>query len=516
MITLGLHDLTLEEIYQILFHKAEIEIHPEALQRVNNCHSFLAEFSKDKVIYGINTGLGSMAPYKIEKENQTQLQYNAIRGHSSGCGDPLPDKFAKAAMLSRLNTQLRAYSGIHPEVIELLTLLINKNISAVIPEHGGVGASGDLVQLAHLAQALIGEGEVWYQGKITPTAEVFAAENIKPISMHIREGLSLINGTSVMTGIGVINQMNAYNLLNWSVFASCMINEIVGSYDDHFSHELNVVKRHKGQEVIAGYMRNILSGSQLIRKRQEYLYGRVFKEDILTDKVQEYYSLRCVPQILGPIYDTLVNSEEILIHEFNSVNDNPIVDVENENIFHGGNFHGDYVSLEMDKVKIIMTRLSMLAERQLNYLLNPKLNGLLPPFVNLGTLGLNFGMQGIQFTATSSVAENQTLSFPNYVHSISCNNDNQDIVSMGTNSALITKRVISNTYDIVAIELITLIQAIDYLNYQDRMSGYTRYIYDKLREILPAFKEDASRSKDIKRIRKFMQNYRLRPEVTLP
>ncbi len=516
MITLGSHDLTLEEIYQILFHKAEIEIHPEALQRVGNCHNFLAEFSKDKVIYGINTGLGPMAPYKIEEENQTQLQYNAIRSHSSGCGDPLPDKFAKAAMLSRLNTQLRAYSGIHPEVIELLTLLINRNISAVIPEHGGVGASGDLVQLAHLAQTLIGEGEVWYQGKITPTAEVFAAENIKPISIHVREGLSLINGTSVMTGIGVINQMNAYNLLNWSVFASSMINEIVGSYDDHFSHELNVVKRHKGQEVIAGYMRNILNGSQLIRKRQEYLYGRVFKEDILTDKVQEYYSLRCVPQILGPIYDTLVNSEEILINEFNSVNDNPIVDVENENIFHGGNFHGDYVSLEMDKIKIVMTKLSMLAERQLNYLLNPRLNGLLPPFVNLGTLGLNFGMQGIQFTATSSVAENQTLSFPNYVHSISCNNDNQDIVSMGTNSALITKRVISNTYDIVAIELITLIQAIDYLQYQNKMSGYTRCIYDKLREILPAFKEDASRSKDIKRIRKFMQNYRLRPEITLP
>jgi len=516
MITLGSHDLTLEEIYRILFHKEEISLSNESLERVGNCHNFLSEFSKDKVIYGINTGLGPMAPYKIEPENQAQLQYNAIRSHCSGCGDMLPDKFSRAAMLSRLNTQLRGYSGIHPEVVELLTLLINKNISAVIPEHGGVGASGDLVQLAHLALTLIGEGEVWYKGKITPTAEVFAAENIKPISIHIREGLSLINGTSVMTGIGVINQMNAYNLLNWSVFASCVINEIVGSFDDHYSKELNMVKHHRGQEVIAGYMRNILTDSKLIRKRHEHLYGREFKEDILADKVQEYYSLRCVPQILGPIYDTLINSEEILIKEFNSVNDNPIIDVENENIFHGGNFHGDYVSLEMDKIKTVVTRLSMLAERQLNYLLNPRLNDLLPPFVNLGTLGLNFGMQGVQFTATSSVAENQTLSFPNYVHSISCNNDNQDIVSMGTNSALITKRVISNTYDVVAIELITLIQAIDYLKYQDKLSGYTGFIYNKLRELVPAFTEDTTKSKDIRAIRKFMQNYRLRPEISLP
>lgn len=516
MITLGSHDLTLEEIYRIVFHKEEINVSDESLKKVSDCHDFLKEFSEDKVIYGINTGLGPMAPYKIEKENRQKLQYNAIRSHCSGCGEPLPDKYAKAAMLSRLNTQLRGYSGIHPEVIELLTLLINRNISPVIPEHGGVGASGDLVQLAHLALMLIGEGDVWYKGKIMPTHEVFAAEKIKPVSMHIREGLSLINGTSVMTGIGVINLMNAYNLMNWSVFASCLINEIVCSFDDHYSEELNKVKRHKGQEKIAGYMRNVLSDSKLIRKRQEHLYGREFKEEILADKVQEYYSLRCVPQILGPVYDTLVNSEEILVYEFNSVNDNPVIDMENENIFHGGNFHGDYVSLEMDKIKTVITKLSMLAERQLNYLLNPRLNELLPPFVNLGTLGLNFGMQGVQFTATSSVAENQTLSFPNYVHSISCNNDNQDIVSMGTNSAWIAKRVIGNTYDVLAIELITLIQAVDYLKYQERLSGFSRHIYNKLREIVPAFAEDSTKSKDIKAIRKFMQNFRLRPDIKLP
>ncbi len=516
MITLGSHDLTLEEIYSILFQREEITLSPESFERVKKCHEFLRDFSEDKVIYGINTGLGPMAPYKIDKENRKQLQLNAIRSHCSGLGEPLPDKYAKAAMLSRLNTQLRGYSGIHTEVIDLLVKLINSNISAVIPEHGGVGASGDLVQLAHLALVLIGEGEVWQNGEIKQTKEVFAQNNITPISIHIREGLSLINGTSVMTGIGVINLMNAYNLMNWSVIASSIINEIVGSFDDHFSHELNIVKRHKGQEVIAGYMRNVLSTSSLIRKRQEHLYGREFKEDIIADKVQEYYSLRCVPQILGPIFDTLVNSEQILISEFNSVNDNPIIDVENQNIFHGGNFHGDYVSLEMDKIKTAITRLSMLSERQLNYLLNPRLNDLLPPFVNLGTLGLNFGMQGVQFTATSTVAENQTLCFPNYVHSISCNNDNQDIVSMGTNSALFTKKVISNTYDVLAIELMTLLQAIDYLKYQDRLSDYTKEVYTKLREIVPAFSEDTTKSADIKRIRKYMEKNRIQADKKLP
>lgn len=516
MITLGAHDLTLEEIYCIVFHREEISISPLAMDKVRSCHQFLETFSSDKVIYGINTGLGPMAPYKIDAESRNQFQLNAIRSHCSGCGEPLPDKYAKAAMLSRLNTQLRAHSGIHPEVVELLALLINKNISPVIPEHGGVGASGDLVQLAHLALMLIGEGEVWYQGTIKPTSEVFAAENIRPITIHIREGLSLMNGTSVMTGIGTINVMNAYNLLNWSVIASCMINEVVGAFDDHYSHELNILKRHKGQESIAAYMRNVLSNSRLIRKRHEHLFGKEFKESILADKVQEYYSLRCVPQILGPVYDTLVYSEQILADEFNSVNDNPVVDPAHENIFHGGNFHGDYVSLEMDKMKTAVTRLSMLAERQLNYLLNPRLNDLLPPFVNLGKLGLNFGMQGVQFTATSTVAENQTLCFPMYVHSISCNNDNQDIVSMGTNAALLTKKVVSNTYDVLAIELITLLQAVDFLKCQDKLSDYTREVYEKLRAIVPAFAEDTTKSADIKRIRKYMEKNRIRPEKKMP
>src|SRR6202008_1103464 len=183
-----------------------------------------------------------------------------------------------------------------------------------------------------------------------------------------------------------------------------------------------------------------------------------------------YYSLRCVSQVLGPVYDTIAQAEKILVDELNSVNDNPVIDHVNKNIFHGGNFHGDYVSLEMDKLKIAITKLSMLSERQLNYLLNEKLNQKFPPFVNLGVLGVNFGMQGMQFTATSTVAENQTLSFPMYVHSIPNNNDNQDIVSMGCNAALMTRRVIENSFEVLSIQLMTLLQAVDHLDCSGKMA----------------------------------------------
>jgi histidine ammonia-lyase len=192
------------------------------------------------------------------------------------------------------------------------------------------------------------------------------------------------------------------------------------------------------------------------------------------------------------------------MNEVNSTSDNPIIDGEHQNVYHGGNFHGDYVALEMDKLKIAITKLSMLAERQLNYLMNPKLNEKLPPFINLGKLGLNLGMQGVQFTAVSTVAENQTLSFPMYIHSITNNNDNQDIVSMGTNAALIAKKVIDNTYQVLAIEMISILQAIDYLEIKDRLSSYSLNKYLDLRQIVPKFTEDSTKYNDIRNIEQYI------------
>ena len=506
MIDIGGRILSLDNFSEILFKEKGVNLAPSALEKVDANYHFLKDFSMGKLIYGINTGFGPMAQYKVSEDKRVQLQYNLIRSHSSGGGTLMSPFLAKAVVVARLNSLMQAYSGIHVTLVELLKDLINKNITPCIYEHGGVGASGDLIQLAHVALTLIGEGKVWYEGETQPAADVFKKCGIKPLSMYIREGLAILNGTSAMTGIGLVNIILAKKLLHWSVILSAMTNEIVEAYDDHFSKELNMVKHHQGQNRIAAMLRNILKDSKMIHSRSEHLYNpENIKHDVFEDKVQEYYSLRCVTQILGPIYDTIGHAEKIVVDELNSVNDNPVVDHENRNIFHGGNFHGDYVSLEMDKLKIAITKLSMLAERQLNYLLNDKLNQILPPFVNLGVLGFNFGMQGMQFTATSTVAENQTLSFPMYVHSIPNNNDNQDIVSMGCNAALITKKVIDNSFEVLVIQMMTVLQAIDYLECTSRLSPVTNMIYNEIRKIFPKFIEDKPKYEDLQRIKNYFE-----------
>lgn len=514
MVVLGARKTTVGDFFKVLFDGEKIDIDIEAKQKVEEDFEFLKVFARGKVIYGINTGLGPMAQFRINNDQELELQYNLIRSHAAGCGSPLPDVYAKATMLARLNTLIQAKSGIHPEVIELLKEMINHDVNPYIPEHGGVGASGDLVQLAHLAVNLIGEGEVSYRGEIRPTSEVFREAGLIPVRMHIREGLALINGTSAMTGIGMINAIHARNLLDWSILASAMITEIVESYDDHFSDGLNRAKAHHGQRQVARTMKSILKDSRLIRRRADHLYNSNNEEtEVFTHKVQEYYSLRCVPQVLGPVLDTILFTIHVLMNEVNSCSDNPIIDGEHKNVYHGGNFHGDYVALEMDKLKIAITKLSMLAERQLNYIMNPKLNEKLPPFVNLGKLGLNLGMQGIQFTAVSTVAENQTLSFPMYLHSITNNNDNQDIVSMGTNAAMLTRKVIENTYQVLSIEMISVLQAIDYLKIKDRLSSYSRAKYEDLRHIVPIFRQDAVRYQDIRNIEKYIIEHK--PQFSL-
>lgn len=506
MIHIGQTVLSLNDFSEILDNKETIDLSSSALEKVSINFQFLCEFSANKLIYGINTGFGPMAQYKVSEENLLQLQYNLIRSHCSGSGALLSPLLVRALMIARLNSLMLAYSGVHTDVVELLRELINQNITPCIYEHGGVGASGDLVQLAHLGLVLIGEGEVMYDDKMYSTSTLFISLGIQPLKIHMREGLAILNGTSAMTGIGMINIIQAQKLLRWSAMFSAMTNEIVEAYDDHYSQELNIVKQHTGQNKVAAMLRVILKDSKMIRSRSEHLYdpGNL-DHKIFEAKVQEYYSLRCVTQVLGPIYDTIVQAEKIVVQELNSVNDNPVIDHINQNIFHGGNFHGDYVSLEMDKLKIAVTKLSMLAERQLNYLLNDKLNQKFPPFLNLGVLGLNFGMQGMQFTATSTVAENQTLCFPMYVHSIPNNNDNQDIVSMGCNAALMTKKVIDNSFSVLAIQVMTILQAIDYLKCQEKLSTKTFALYVDLRKIFPVFIEDQPKSKDLEKVIVFLE-----------
>lgn len=504
MISVGGYRLSLVALEQIVFQKSKITLSEEAVKEVKKSFEFLTQFSKEKLIYGINTGFGPMAQYRIEENDRIQLQLNLIRSHCSGMGQVLSPQQLRATMLARLNTMMLAKSGVNDSLVSLIASLINAEAYPCIYEHGGVGASGDLVQLAHLALGLIGEGDFWYQGKIVPAPKVYEATGLLPLNIHIREGLALLNGTSSMTGIGAINIIHARKLLTGQILFSLMVNEIMEAYDDHFSEELNHAKLHKGQQKVAQAMRAISKKSGLMRKRKEHLYDRKVTESVLEDKVQEYYSLRCTPQILGPIYDTIEYAGQIIFQELNSVNDNPVIDYSSKNIYHGGNFHGDYISLEMDKLKICITKLGMLAERQLNFLLNPSLNKKLPPFINAGILGLNFGIQGFQYPAVSNCAENQALSNPLYVHSIPNNNDNQDIVSMGTNAALICSKVIENTFEILSVHALAIIQAIHFRNIAERLSPATRWMYDQLSALAPPFTEDQPASKRLLKVKEWL------------
>lgn len=490
MVELGNEKLSLEQFKLVVHGGQKISLRPDALQLVRGSFDFLTEFARNKIIYGINTGFGPMAQYRIDDNKGRELQLNLVRSHAAGAGKPLSDIDVRAMMLCRLNTLLLGYSGVHESTVHSLVSFINAGVTPYIPQHGGVGASGDLVQLAHLGYTLLGEGEVMHNGVRIPAKEIADEKQLKYVEIHIREGLAIMNGTAAMTGIGLNNLLNSERQLKWSTLFSAVINEVMESYDDHVSEALNRTKMHHGQQVVAAAMRKQFAESKNIKQRHETLYSSSQGERIFKNKVQEYYSLRCVPQILGPIFDATTQAKEVLLNEVNSANDNPIIDVDEQNVFHGGNFHGDYVAYEMDKLKTGITKLSMLAERQLNYLLNHKLNEKMPPFINLGELGFNFGLQGMQFTATSTTAENQMLSNPMYIHSIPSNNDNQDVVSMGTNAALATRKVIDNTYQVLAIEAIAIAQAIDSTKSLDKLSSAGQSLYKMIREKVAVLKDD--------------------------
>jgi len=499
--------LTLDQFFRCVIQLEASQPSRQQRAMVEESFNFLKEFSKDKIIYGINTGFGPMAQYRIENEELEQLQYNLVRSHASGMGAGLPDQYVRAVMLNRLNTLALGGSGISTPVIDQLVLFIEKGIYPYIPEHGSVGASGDLVQLAHLALGLIGEGEANYKGENRKVADILKEIKAEPIKLQLRDGLGLMNGTSCMSGIGLLNVIYASRLIKWAVLIGAVINEIVRSYDDSYSEFLNRAKKHEGQQRVAAAMRRCLETSKLVRKREDRLFkdiDKVGNGKPIKEKVQEYYSFRCIPQIIGPILETVQNAENVLIDEVNSTNDNPVVDLENKHVYHGGNFHGDYVALEMDKMKIAITKLSMLCERQLNYLMNDKLNDIFPPFMNLGKLGYNFGVQGMQFTATSTTAENQTLSYPMSVHSIPNNNDNQDVVSMGTNAALLTKKVIDNTFQVMAIECVAIAQGVDSLGCKSKMSVAGQRFYETVRKHLATFEDDQPRSKQLGDLAEFL------------
>ncbi len=480
---------------------------------------YLQKEMKDHVIYGLNTGFGPMAHVFIPKDRQIELQYNLIRSHAMGMGGRMSAEQVRAIMLVRMQTLLKAHSGIPADECRLLAAFLNKNILPVVYRHGSVGASGDLVQLAHVAEALIGEGKVMYGEKIADAREIFKSvlgrEGIVPLDIQLREGLALMNGTSAMAGIGALNVHYAKALAQYSILMSAMLFEIVQAPEDYFSEHVSKVRSHPGQARAGAMLRAVLRKSRRIRKSDSRHIDSGIDSDagsssrsateaaLMKSSRQEIYSIRCAVQVLGPILDEISNAADVVETEVNSVTDNPMIFTD-DRIVHGGNFHGDYVSYEMDKLKIAIAKLSMFSERKINFLLNDKVNKMLPPFLNRGTIGLDLGLQGLQFVATSTAAENQSLSMPVSVHSIPTNNDNQDIVSMGTNSALIAEQVISNTFDVLAIELMACARAIDALNIEKSLSPMTRALHGRVKKCISS-KADLVLREDVQNIVKLMR-----------
>ncbi len=471
-----------------------IKLDKKTLIFAADSHSFLSQSieQNSKIIYGVNTGFGPMANYILAHEQILGLQKNLILSHAVGMGEKIADKFVLAAMLVRLNTLLRGYSGVSVELLENLQKFINLRITPIVPEHGAVGTSGDLVQLAHIALAMLGKGEAVYKNKIEKVPKLLKSLGLKPYQLKPKEGLSLINGTSVMTGIAALVCQQSKSALSLATRNACLALEIIKAYKDSFSEKLHELRPHVGQVIIAQKMREILTGSPFLRSRIILASFANQSKKVLkiNEFVQEIYSLRCTAQILGPVYDTLASAAMVTETEMNSVTDNPIVDFKNKKFLHGGNFHGDYIAVAMDQLKMSLVKLTMLSERRLNFFLNQKINQTFPPFLNLHTPGLTLGLQALQFVATSTTAQSQTLAYPANLHSISTNGDNQDVVSMGTDAALLTSKVLDNAFIVLAIESLALCQAADFLKIKNQLSKASRELYRFVRSVSKKIVED--------------------------
>ena len=507
-ISLNGKDLKIRDIGRFLRNsKISVEIAPESIAGVERSRVFLEQEIPKRIIYGVNTGFGPMASHIINGGQLEGLQRNLIRSHAAGMGNPINKRYVLAAMLIRLNTLVKGYSGVSKELLFHLQKFLNNRVAPIVPEHGAVGTSGDLVQLAHIALALLGEGDVIYERKRQAALEVLQQLGIQPYTLKSKEGLSLINGTSAMSGVAALNCLHAHRLLSLAIRMGALSLELVHGHRDCIAEKLQEVRPHHGQIVVARTLRETLASSHLLRGRNsvdEMEIPQDVKE--ISDVVQEIYSFRCIPQILGPVYDTLSTAKHEVEIEINSSSDNPIVDQENSAFLHGGNFHGDYISLAMDQLKMVTVKLTMLSERRINFFLHKKLNNFFPPFLNLDQPGLTLGLQGLQFVATSTTAQSQTLAFPQYVHSIPTNGDNQDVVSMGMESALFTAKVLENAYIVLAIELITLAQAADFRNIYEKLSDSSKHLYEGVRSVFPKITQDRVLVHELPQVVKFLKS----------
>jgi len=445
--------------------------------------------AEDEPIYGVNTGVGLLADVRIAREELDRLQVNVVRSHAAGVGPPLGREVVRAMMLIRANVLAKGLSGIRPLVAERLCDLLNRGVTPVIPEQGSVGASGDLAPLAHMALVLISEGEAEYQGAVMTGGEALARAGIAPIELHPKEGISLINGTQAMLAIGCL-ELEAARILAETAEVICALTlDALRGTPRAFDERIHAARPHTGQTESARRLRGLLENSEI---RQSHITCR---------RVQDAYSLRCVPQVHGAVRDALSEARRVFAIELNSATDNPLVF--GDEILSGGNFHGEPLAFQLDFLAIALAALAGISERRIDRLVNPALNEDLTPFL-AGRAGLESGLMMAQVTAASLVAENRVLAHPASTGSITTSGNKEDFVSMGMTSAVKFQRIVRNTRAVLAIEALAAARALDELA-PLRSSPVLEKARAAIRRVSPPIVEDRAFHRDINAIDKLIE-----------
>lgn len=473
------NNLDLEQLVAVSRNHVQVEIDEKAIADVNKSRKYVEEIvEEEKVVYGINTGFGSLARVSISKEDSAQLQENIIRTHASGFGNPLPEDEVRATMLIRINSLLKGVSGIRLSTIELLLDMLNKNVVPFIPEKGSLGASGDLAPLAHMVLPMLGLGKAYYEGELLPGAEAMKKAGLEPIVLAQKEGLALTNGTTVLTATGALALYDAMNLSKLADIAGAMSLESARGIIDAFWEELHVIRPHEGALETAENFRNLLAESTYVTHTAEL-------------RVQDAYTFRCIPQVHGASKDTLEYVKKKVEIELNSATDNPIITHDGK-VISGGNFHGELMAQPFDFLAIAASELGNISERRIERLVNTNLSGM-PSFL-VKHPGLNSGFMITQYAAAALASENKTLSHPASVDSITSCENQEDFVSMGNWASRKAREVVKNSYRIIATEIMIATQALDFrMEMEDNkfeLGKGTKVAHDLVRENIAFMEED--------------------------
>ncbi len=478
MIEIDGASLTLEQTASVA-NGEEVSLAPAARENAEKSRRFIEEIlERGEVVYGINTGFGALSEVTIPPTKLRELQVNLVRSHACGIGDPLSERAVRAIMLHRANVLAKGFSGCRAVVIDTLIAMINAGVHPVIPSRGSVGASGDLAPLAHLALVAIGEGAAIYQGEMMNGGEAMERAGIPPLTLEAKDGIALLNGTQAMTAVGGLALLAAEKLTGAADVIGAMTLEALKGTPVAFDEKIHAVRPHAGQGASAKRLRDLISGSEI---RESHRDRRV------DPRVQDAYSLRCMPQVHGAVRDAIAHTKQIIEIEINSATDNPLVFAEEREILSGGNFHGEPVALALDYAAVAVADLGTIAERRVERLVNPSLSSL-PAFLTPQP-GTNSGMMIAQVAAVSLIAENNVLAHPASVTNLPTSANKEDHVSMGMTAALKFAQVVKNVEHILAIELLCAAQGLEFLK-PLKPSPKLQKVYSLVRERVPALERD--------------------------